>query len=213
MPANNTVINLNYGDGNAVYPESRRCIVFAVSPGPTCQATSSPPPPAITPPSPPVIATPPPAAQCPCSSSSPTQDCDFFFENHLNDIPTYNLAAGGGDQAISNAVMWVSVRDTGTQLYLEVDSTGQATNACSGSGKSSFGDQFYITNLSGQGYVFARTFQTNPGVSYFAGACIKLPILAAQIDFKNNTVINLNPGDGNNDFPESRRCIVFQTSL
>ena len=70
-------------------------------------------------------------------------------------------------------------------------------------------DQFY---LNGEDALLrARVFQAAPGVEYFKNQCFKLPIIASRVLLADGSVENLNPRDGNPQFPESRRCIVFKT--
>lgn len=60
--------------------------------------------------------------------------------------------------------------------------------------------------------LFSRTVQTSPGVFYYMHRPILLPLLSLELKV-DGQVINLESGDGNLDFPEERRCVMFEVGL
>jgi hypothetical protein len=56
--------------------------------------------------------------------------------------------------------------------------------------------------------VATRTFNKNNKVKLFRKKCVRLDISSAQL----YGGLNLNPGDGNKEYPEKRRCVIFRTA-
>lgn len=50
------------------------------------------------------------------------------------------------------------------------------------------------------------------GFFEFLGLTIKASFQSMQLSV-NGSTINVNPGDGNLQFPEDRRCVLFQLGL
>ncbi|GAQ77605.1 hypothetical protein KFL_000010540 [Klebsormidium nitens] len=77
------------------------------------------------------------------------------------------------------------------------------SSCCSGDSSVSCGNQFYAN----RNHIASRTVQG--AAQSFEGLCIKLVL--TQVELAPND-FNLNQGDGNKQYPEERRCVIFQTA-
>lgn len=133
-----------------------------------------------------------------------------MFQNATSGAPpTLSLGGMAPDTPAGGAIVSII-----PNVGIEVDSSANAFAATcvggTGGAGQSMQSQFYVTGAPAT--LRARTFQTQPGVQSFAGLCVVVPLTGIQVTDASGAVINLNPGDGNAQFPESRRCIVFNTA-
>ncbi|CAI5932346.1 unnamed protein product [Closterium sp. NIES-64] len=168
-----------------------------------------------------------------CLDFGPLPACDFYFDllGPLG-LPSLRVpvVSGGAlvlsqqndDRPVSLAIATSVSPDAGEFLgdkkakkggyQVEIDATGPAKYCKCEAAKlaktvAHAGDQFYATGQPAK--VYARTFQKNLPASAFKGCCVRLPLTSVQLKAPNGDVINLNPGDGNKQFPEPRRCLLF----
>ncbi|CAI5494325.1 unnamed protein product [Closterium sp. Naga37s-1] len=168
-----------------------------------------------------------------CLDFGPLPACDFYFDllGPLG-LPSlrFPVVSGGalvlsqqnGDRPVSLAIATGVSPDAGEFLgdkkakkggyQVEIDATGPAKYCKCEAAKlaktvAHAGDQFYATGQPAK--VYARTFQKNLPASAFKGCCVRLPLTSVQLKAPNGDVINLNQGDGNKQFPEPRRCLLF----
>lgn len=123
-------------------------------------------------------------------------------------MPTVNLTTSQGSPLYPGGVRSTALSRT---TPVEVDQSGFNTLlACPQPvADRAVADQFFLNGEDA--FLYDRVFQAAPGIEYFKNQCYKLPIIAAKIPLANGSVENLSPGDGNTQFPESRRCVVFKT--
>ncbi|CAI5472683.1 unnamed protein product [Closterium sp. Yama58-4] len=158
--------------------------------------------------------------------------CDFFFDLlGPFGLPSVRLpfdsqvvllhSQRNGDRPVSlDIATSVSpsvdeIGDDKTKSYgyqVEVDATGKAEYCkCKAAelvtSVAHAGDQFYATGEPAR--VYARTFQKNLPAEAFQGCCVRLPLASVQLKAPGGDVINLNKGDGNERFPDERRCLLF----
>eukprot|EP00897_Mesotaenium_endlicherianum_P007258 jgi/Mesen1/6560/ME000334S05891 len=168
-----------------------------------------------------------------CCPSSPATLCDFYFDGYQNKIPTFHLQDGEkGDHAISPAsvasLRWVGsvanfspgIKTQQIDKLVNIGGTGYNGTflRCPKpvpEGENTLG-QFYIAgDESATAKLYARSWQRQTadqnGVKWYLNRCIRLDILGATIYNLDGSVFNLDIADGNLDFPEDRRCIVFKT--
>ncbi|CAI5472454.1 unnamed protein product [Closterium sp. Yama58-4] len=166
-----------------------------------------------------------------CLDFGPLPACDFYFDllGPLG-LPSlrFPVVSGGalvlsqhnGDRPVSleiaTGVSPSSVAIAGDKkkggYKVEIDATGPAKYCKCEAAKlaksvAHAGDQFYATGQPAK--VYARTFQKNLPASAFKGCCVRLPLTSVQLKAPNGDVINLNKGDGNKQFLEKRRCLLF----
>ncbi|CAI7793453.1 unnamed protein product [Closterium sp. NIES-54] len=168
-----------------------------------------------------------------CLDFGPLPACDFYFDllGPLG-LPSLRVpvVSGGalvlsqqnGDRPVSLAIATGVSPDAGEFLgdkkakkggyQVEIDATGPAKYCKCEATKlaktvAHAGDQFYATGQPAK--VYARTFQKNLPAPAFKGCCVRLPLTSVQLKAPNGDVINLNQGDGNKQFPEPRRCLLF----
>ncbi|GAQ87825.1 hypothetical protein KFL_003800010 [Klebsormidium nitens] len=131
-----------------------------------------------------------------CFSAS---ECDFYFEGYQSYVPTLYLGPGTGDNSISPAI--INSKDGGQ--HVNVINTNQGYGAYPPIPNDNQ-NQFY----GGGNFVRDRTFNNPQNVNDFRGKCIKLRLSSVQLSDGNN----LNPNDGNGQYPEERRCVAFRTA-
>eukprot|EP00897_Mesotaenium_endlicherianum_P001062 jgi/Mesen1/10957/ME000096S10533 len=180
-------------------------------------AEPPPPPPASALPPPavpaPVAANPPPlvAAASPGCPPKPLDECAFFFREHRYSVPTFHLESGGnGDHALSTVIQFnrsskvttIGTANSGDAEFICNEELGNTMGTDKASG------QFYINGPR----VWMRTIQSSPGYSYYENRYVKLYFTNVQLAMAG-AIFNLNKGDGNLDFPDSRRCVVFKTAI
>ncbi|GJP43802.1 hypothetical protein CLOM_g6300 [Closterium sp. NIES-68] len=158
--------------------------------------------------------------------------CDFYFDllGPLG-LPSlrFPVVSGGalvlsqqnGDRPVSLAIATdvspgageiVGDKKKKGGYQVEIDATGPAEYCKCEAAKlaksvAHAGDQFYATGQPAK--VYARTFQKNLPASAFKGCCVRLPLTSVQLKAPNGDIINLNKGDGNKQFPEKHRCLLF----
>lgn len=171
-----------------------------------------------------------------CCPQSPFEDCDFFFDGYDHVIPTFHLADGyNGDHVLSPILAknfhWSGslinfapgVKSQKLQTLVNVADTYQ--NGTYYSCKNlppavNPGNQFYLNSGgSNVGKLWVRTFNRKTqgkkgqhGQKWYRNRCIYLPITNAAVPTSSGKLIKLFVNDGNLDFPQRRRCVVFKTS-
>eukprot|EP00897_Mesotaenium_endlicherianum_P000590 jgi/Mesen1/10531/ME000083S10042 len=123
-------------------------------------------------------------------------------------VPTFALRESDyGDYTLGSPLKSFKLNATAP---VEVDSTGpgQFDYCPVRSPATSAEGQFYVAGEEGMLHV--RVFQTTPGIANFQNRCVLLHFTAMAFSW-NGTYLNLNIGDGNEEFPQPRRCVVFRT--
>lgn len=169
-----------------------------------------------------------------CCPDSPTLYCDFVFHGFEHIIPTFHLQDGmvsdhplltfptkflnwkGSTERFSPTVIDVKTK---TEIIVSSNTINGTFLQCPTPLPENVNTegQFYVTTGYEQGAkLFARTFTTEEGGTkdrkFFQDRCVLLPLTSLAISTPNATN-NLVPGDGNLEYPEKRRCILFKTVL
>ncbi|GAQ86615.1 hypothetical protein KFL_003000080 [Klebsormidium nitens] len=140
---------------------------------------------------------------CTCPPSTTCSElqgrCDWYFlgSGPGSPTPTFNLRDGQGDHAISPPITY---KDGQTVLAANTNGGYTYTGAAIPNESQ---NQFYGNGA----YVYYRTFNYPLSVENYKGRCFLLPL--TEIELGDGS--NLNRGDGNAAYLESRRCVVFAT--
>eukprot|EP00898_Chlorokybus_atmophyticus_P008677 jgi/Chlat1/8810/Chrsp90S00681 len=145
---------------------------------------------------------------CP-SGLQATTLCDFVTSQSFTAVPVFDLRTGASrDTPLDGPVQFFDVKTGANQTVTTANASagfffisGSLTNITLTAGSPS--SQFTIEPSN---RVEARVFQSQAPVQNFVNQCILLPLTSVQIGS-----LNLNPGDSNANFPQARRCVVFQT--
>lgn len=169
-----------------------------------------------------------------CCPKSPSQYCDFGFDGYMHTVPVFHLTDGyNGDKiltpSLSSSFHWDGSLENFSPGIL-YGATGQlvdvfATNKngtflrCPRLFPSSYnaGKQFYVSSGNGKvARLWTRAFQKSTrhqhGMSFYKNRCVYLPLTGVTVTNKEGKSVNLLAGDGNMEFPEKRRCVIFKTS-
>lgn len=165
-----------------------------------------------------------------CCPTHPSAYCDFYFDGFMNSIPTFHIKDNvKGDHPVltitRDQVHWTGsmdyfapgIRDYKTNGIIAADSTNGTYLQCPKPASRDFhpGDQFYLNQREDAiAHVYVRNWKPETpwshGIDWFNNRCIRLPFTHAAVPGPFGPV-NLNKDDENEDYPETRRCVVFKT--
>lgn len=154
----------------------------------------------------------------------PLQHCDFYLQNYRNVIPTFKLKKYHTDTILSGALF---SGKTGYPLLMANTNDGCFFVPYVPGAGHTCGKAFYYEALKGPAFPLQANHLSARSIisskqSYFnlfRNRCVYLEVSQAKIITKYATKktpqqsIYLNPNDRNPTYPQSRRCIVFKTTI
>ncbi|GJP34509.1 hypothetical protein CLOM_g18948 [Closterium sp. NIES-68] len=139
------------------------------------------------------------------------QACDFVFDNSLGFVPLYALASMQPDVPFTQGIL--HSKRAAPAISGKLKPQCKAVNAWRS--KSLKCPQLTVVPPASSAFPSIRFAAKKPvsGTPGYSGACFTMNFsqLILKLGSGPKGILRLTSGDGNTQFPENRRCIVFRT--
>lgn len=144
--------------------------------------------------------------------TNPLGLCSFYFTGYSSALYSFAISTTSPDKTFGPAILFsgntsltIAVSNSGPPVFFGSVPSGTTCNGYN----SRINDFFY---LAGSPSKLVRRSYNQVNAADVTGRCVLLQIDSAQVTINGKTVTNLNPNDGNNAFPQDKRCILFKTT-